>query len=226
MILAPGTQTAFRVSLPGVRPVIASRKGRRAPARPAGDWQRRWRLKAAEWQVLLSDPETQVRYHSKVHRRGHGECWFWLGAISDTGHGKLRAGTRTTAEGRPDTRVVASHVYGYQLSRGPLRPDADGKLPVIRHRCDESSCHNPSHWLTGTIKDNADDYTARAGGLGSPLSDRRGPAGRARAIRDAILQALAEGTDVEHGITRAAEAGIPAVQDPLFGTDSSSAGMG
>jgi hypothetical protein len=191
------------------------RAGSRAAGRRAV-WQARWRLAAAEWAVLLADPETQVRYHAKVHRRGHDQCWYWLGAISDTGHGKLRAGTRTTAEGRPGTRVVASHVYGFQLSRGPLRPAADGKLPVIRHRCDESGCHNPSHWLTGSVKDNAADYAARALAPGSPLTDRRGPAVRARAIRDAILKALADGTGVEHAITRAAGSGMPAVQDPLF----------
>lgn len=189
---------------------------RRAPARPADGWARTWRLKAAEWRVLLEDPETQVRYHAKVHRRGQGECWYWLGAVSDTGHGKLRAGTRTDAGGRPATRVVASHVYGHQLSRGPLRPDADGRLPVIRHICDEPSCHNPSHWITGTVRQNAADYTARAGRPGSPLTDRRGPAGRARAIRDAILKALADRADSERAITRAAGAGMPAVQDPLF----------
>ena len=100
-------------------------------------------------------------------------------------------------------------------SPGPLRPDADGKLAVIRHRCDESSCHNPARWLTGTVKDNAADYTTRAGGLGSPLGDRRGPARRARAIRDAILRALADGTDPEHRIRHAAEAGMPTVQDSL-----------
>jgi hypothetical protein len=189
---------------------------RASPARARRDWQRTWRLKSAEWKILLEDPATQVRYHSKVYRRGHAECWYWLGAISDTGHGKLRAGTRADIEGRPATRVVASHVYGHQLSRGPLQPDADGRLPVIRHTCDESSCHNPSHWITGTVRQNAADYAARAGGPGSPLTDRRGPADRARAIRDAILKALADQADVEHAIMRAAVAGMPTVQAPLF----------
>jgi hypothetical protein len=188
---------------------------RRAPARRSADWQRAWRLTIAEWSVLLEDPETQIRYHAKICKRGRGECWYWLGAISDTGHGKLRAGTRVLAEGRPGTRVVASHVYGYQLSRGPLRPGANGQVPVIRHRCDEPSCHNPSHWITGSVRDNSLDYAARADVPGSPLTDRRGPAGRARAIRDAILHALAEGKGVEHSITRAAGAGMPGFQASL-----------
>jgi hypothetical protein len=199
-----------------MRPVIARRTARRSGGRAASGWERTWRLKLAEWKVLLEDPETQVRYFSKIHRREiPGACWYWTGAISDTGHGKLHAGTRTAGD-RPGSRVVASHVYGYQLSRGPLRPGPDGKLPVIRHVCDESSCHNPAHWITGTVADNAADYAARALLPGSPLTDRRGPAGRARAIRDAILKVLAEGKDVEHAITRAAEAGMPRTQDRLF----------
>src|SRR6266568_5194756 len=132
-----------------------------------------------------------------------------------TGHGKLRAGTRADIEGRPATRVVASHVYGHQLGRGPLQPDADGRLPVIRHTCDESSCHNPSHWITSTVRQNSADYAARAGGPGSPLTDRRGPADRARAIRNAILRALPDQADVEHAIMRAAVAGMPTAWQAL-----------
>ncbi len=45
---------------------------------------------------------------------------------------------------RPATRVVTSYVYGFQFSRGLLRPDpATGLLPVIRHRCDEAICPPP-----------------------------------------------------------------------------------
>jgi hypothetical protein len=54
---------------------------------------------------------------------------------------------------------------------------------------------------------------------GSPLTDRRGPGGRARAIRDAILAALAaEGSpaDVEAAIWSASSAGITGAQQALF----------
>jgi hypothetical protein len=171
----------------------------------------RSRLRPSDWAVLLEDPATVVRYHAKVYRRGPGECWYWLGAISDTGHGKLRGGTRSP--GGPATRVVASHVFGYQLSRGILRSGDDGEVPLIRHRCDEASCHNPSHWMTGSVQDNALDYAERARLEGSPLTDRRGPARRAVAIRDAILAASG---DVDQAIRRAIELGMPAVQGHLF----------
>ena len=143
------------------------------------------------WRAFLADPATIERYHSKVYRRAGPGCWYWLSAISSTGHGRLRCGTRALEPERPGTRVVASHVYGFQLSRGLLRPDpATRLLPVIRHRCDEASCHRPSHWATGSTADNAADFAARGGVPGSPLTDRRGAAGRAIAIRGAILAGL------------------------------------
>src|SRR5262249_38421642 len=93
--------------------------------------------------------------------------------------------------------VIAAPVLAWQLSRALLGPGGDGRLPVIRPTCDESACCNPSHWVLGTRKDNAADYTARKGDPLGPLTDRRGPAGRARAIRDAIQHAQAHGADRE-----------------------------
>jgi hypothetical protein len=115
--------------------------------------------------------------------------------------------------------VIAAPVLGWQLSRGLLRPGKDGRLPVIRHTCDDSACCNPAHWVLGTRKDNAADYITRKPDPFSPLADRRGPAGRARAIRDAILRAQAHGADgkaMERAIKHAMDAGMPGVQDQLF----------
>jgi hypothetical protein len=189
-----------------------------APARVRGrhdpaSWDRAWRLDPSTWQLYLADPGTVARYHAKVLKRQPELCWYWLGAVSSTGHGKLRAGTRAPGTTRPPSRVVASHVYGWQLSRGLLRRDGD-LMPLIRHRCDSTSCHNPAHWQLGTGQSNAEDYRARMNT--GPLADRRGPAGRAMAIRDAILAALAAGENLEMAITRAEQAGLPTVQDTLF----------
>jgi hypothetical protein len=105
-------------------------------------------------------------------------------------------------------------VLSWQLSRGGLRRMTDGRLPVIRHTCDESACCNPAHWILGTRADNAADYHDRKSDPLDPLADRRGPAGRARAIRDAILAARAHGPEaVEEAIRRASDQGMPGVQD-------------
>lgn len=178
------------------------------------DW---YRLTAAEWRVLLADDATIARYHAKVYRGEPGLCWPWLGAISDTGHPRFRAGTRAP-EG-PGSRVVSALVFGWQLSRGPLRPGPGGRLPVIRHRCDFGACCNPSHWQLGSHAQNAGDYWARLLDPLSPLNDVRGPAGRGRAIRDAILAGLRAGVSPEEigrAIQRAEERGMRGRQDRLW----------
>jgi hypothetical protein len=115
------------------------------------------------------------------------------------------------------SRTIAVPVLGWQISRGGLQPMTDGRLPVIRHTCDESACCNPAHWVLGTRADNSRDYQDRKADPLGPLADKRGPAGRARSIREAVLAARAHGPEaVEAAIRRASEQGMPGVQDALF----------
>jgi hypothetical protein len=176
-------------------------------------WDQVSRIAPDQWQALLDDADTVARYHRRVHKREPQLCWPWLGALSGSGHSRFRAGSRSA--GPVPTRVVAGHIFGWQLSRGLLRP-VQGHMPVIRHRCDESACHNPAHWLRGTRADNSADYRARVANPLSPLMDMRGARGRAVAIRQAVLQALADGADAEAAIYAAQLRGIRGVQDPLF----------
>lgn len=139
------------------------------------------RLDPAIWAALVAHEPTRIRYQAAVYQRDPGKCWYWLGAISSTGHGKLRAGTR--APGGPPSRVVTAHVYGWHLACNPFTVDPHtGLLPVIRHECDEASCQNPACWRRGDIASNMADYIRRRDHPGSPLTDVRGPAGRAHAI--------------------------------------------
>ena len=170
---------------------------------------------AAMWQAWLADPDTRRRYEALVYRRGPGQCAYWLGAISSTGHGKFRAGSRARA--RPDagsSRIVTAHVYAYQLHYGAL-PAWAGQV-VIRHQCDETSCQAWEHLVIGTQPDNVRDYQARRGREGGPLADRRGARGRAVAIRAAILTARRAGTSIEEALQQAIIAGIPPRQERLF----------
>lgn len=164
------------------------------------------RLPSAEWRRYLGDPQMQGAYHSRVCRSG--DCWFWTGALSGSGHGRLRAPSHL------GSKTVVSHVFGYQLVFGALVIDA-ARLPLIRHRCDNASCHRPSHWVTGDAAANAADYQSRPDDPLSPLADKRGAGGRARAIRAAILRAQAQGLNVDEAIRRAIEAGMPGVQQAL-----------
>lgn len=173
----------------------------------------------ALWQAWLTDPDTRRRFEAMVYRRGPGECAYWLGAISSTGHGKFRAGSR--ARPRPETgpgvpsRIVTAHVLAYQLHHGII-PATWGGQVVIRHRCDETSCENWDHLLIGGQPDNVRDYRARQGREDSPLADQRGARARAVAIRAAILTARRAGANIEEAIQQAIDAGTPPHRERLF----------
>jgi HNH endonuclease len=174
---------------------------------------------AAIWQAWLADPDTRRRFEALVYRRGPDQCAYWLGAISSTGHGKFRAGSRARAQAEAGpavpSRIVNAHVYAYQLHHGIIPAPWAGQA-VIRHRCDETSCQNWDDLLIGTQPDNVRDYRDRRGREDGPLADRRGARGRAVAIRDAILTARRNGTSTEEALQQAIEAGIPPRQERLF----------
>jgi len=171
----------------------------------------------AMWQAWLADPDTRRRYEALVYRRGPDRCAYWCGAISSTGHGKFRAGSRARA--RSDlavpSRIVSAHVYAFQLGHGVIEAPWAGQV-VIRHSCDETSCQDWDHLLIGDQVENVWDYRARRGREDGPLADRRGARGRATAIRDAILTARRSGADVEKALQQAIAAGIPSHQERLF----------
>jgi hypothetical protein len=201
--------------------VLARPPARRAAGdgRGAGERDQLGRIPRDLWEALAADDEARSRYYSKVYWRGPGQCSYFLGALSSGGHGRFRAGTRRAVADRPGSLVVPAHIYSYVLSRGVPGPDpVTGYLPVIRHRCDEPSCQAAGHLAAGTPAENARDYLARRRDPYSPLTDRRGPRGRAVAIRNAILAALADGGgpgEVEAAIRAASAAGIPGAQEML-----------
>jgi len=175
------------------------------------------RIPSDVWAALLDDPKARARVHEKVFRRGPGQCHYWLGALTSSGHGRVRLGVRAASAPRPASVVVAPHVYLYQESRGLLRPLPDGSYPLIRHRCGETSCLNPIHLAAGIAPGHAAGaVTARP--AAGPVADSRGAQGRAIAIRNAIMSAIAAGAtpgETELAIEAAAAAGVPAVQVAL-----------
>jgi hypothetical protein len=172
---------------------------------------------AEMWRAWLADPDTRRRFEALVYRQGPDQCAYWLGAISSTGHGKFRAGSRARA--RPaagPSRIVTAHVYAYQLHRGVVIPAAGTEQVVIRHQCDETSCENWEHLIIGTQPDNVRDYQARRGREAGPLADRRGARGRAIASRDAIRIARPDGSGLEEALQQAIDAGRPLRPERLF----------
>jgi hypothetical protein len=183
----------------------------------AGEGSELGRIPPDLWAALLADAKSRARVHEQVYRRGPGQCHYWLGALSATGHGRVRLAVRAVGARRWASVVVAAHVYCYQESRGLLRPLSDGSYPLVRHRCGEPSCLNPIHLAAGTAAGTAGAAIAARGAAG-PAADIRGAQGRAMAIRDAIVGAIAAGAtpgEIEVAIEAAAAAGIPAVQVAL-----------
>jgi hypothetical protein len=119
------------------------------------------------WEKLLADPGTRTKYEGMVYRRGEQQCAYWLRAISDSGHGKIRAGGKKTTGG---SEIVSAHVLGYGIEHGAA---ALVEVEAIRHTCDSPSCQNPRHWIPGTRQENVLDYAARSRVTGHALSDLR-----------------------------------------------------
>lgn len=168
------------------------------------------------WQGWLSERSTIARFTRKVHHRAPQACWFWVGALGSDGHGRFRVGSRPAGT----SWVVTAHVYAYQHAYGLCIPRLLTTDMVIRHRCDEASCQNPTHLLLGTAADNTGDYTTRRHRIGGPLSDLRGTAGRAIALREAILTARTHGpAATDAAITTAIGAGDATTDQPSLFDD-------
>jgi len=99
------------------------------------------------WLAWLADPDTRRRYEALVYRRGPGQCAYWLGAISSTGHAKFRAGSRARA--RPDagsSRIVTAHVYApAALRRAPGGVGRTGRDPAPMRRGVMPELGTPDH---------------------------------------------------------------------------------
>jgi hypothetical protein len=163
------------------------------------------------WEAWLSQRTTTARFTAKVHHRAPQACWFWIGALGSDGHGRFRVGSRPAAT----SWVVTAHVFAYQHAHGLCHQRLLTADVVIRHRCDEASCQNPAHLLIGTAADNTSDYRTRRHRIGGPLTDLRGTAGRAIAIREAILTARIHGpAATETAITAAIVAGDSSADQP------------
>lgn len=98
------------------------------------------------WNKGLKNPMGRTpaeRFWEKVERRGHDECWPWLGSKDRWGRGYFSFRGKT--ERAP--RVAWSLSYGE-----PFPADKDAC-----HTCDNPTCVNPRHIWIGDARENLRD---------------------------------------------------------------------
>lgn len=74
------------------------------------------------------------RFWARIDRRGAGECWEWIGAVTSNGYGRFSPRINGVMH-----RVMA-HRLSYETLVGPI-PDG----LVIDHLCRNRRCVNPAH---------------------------------------------------------------------------------
>jgi transcriptional regulator with XRE-family HTH domain len=92
-------------------------------------------------------PITKERFKSKTVAAPSGDCMYWAGQRNVEGYG-LYNKTR-------------AHRLSYELHKGPIPKEIDGKAVVVRHKCDTPLCVNPEHLELGTQAQNMRDAAER-----------------------------------------------------------------
>lgn len=110
------------------------------------------------------------------------ECVEWAGKLEADGYARVRQNY---------TRIPV-HRLSYQTFNGPI-PEGH----VVRHKCDNRACWNPTHLETGTEADNSADMVARN------RQARGGKNGTAKLTEDQVREIKAALLATPRGIGRA-----------------------
>ena len=91
-------------------------------------------------------PQSEENFWSQVQVLETDQCWPWVGYVTRFGYGSV------TWHSKPQM----AHRVAFFLTKGAI---PDGLL--VRHKCDNARCCNPSHLELGTTQDNVADRVAR-----------------------------------------------------------------
>lgn len=97
-----------------------------------------------------------TRFWKYVDKHGPDECWPWIGTGAN-GYGTIGPGGRNAAK-------VPAHRVSWELHNGPIPKNEDEHHgTVVRHKCNNRLCVNPSHLKLGTQADNIKDMWVNKG---------------------------------------------------------------
>lgn len=102
----------------------------------------------------------EERFWSKVDTSG--DCWTWMAACNRQGYGLIGIGSRSTRKS-----AQLAHRVAYELEVGTIPSGL-----IVRHKCDNPPCVNPSHLEIGTRADNSRDMRVRGRSIVGELNPR------------------------------------------------------
>lgn len=97
--------------------------------------------------IMKKTTTTHLYFWKHTDRRGREECWPWVGVCDNYGYGRVQF----------MTSMLKAHRVSWEMANGPI-PDG----LIVRHKCDNPNCVNPSHLEVGTQKDNMQDASKRS----------------------------------------------------------------
>lgn len=103
-------------------------------------------VRGADVRQIILSPKDIERFWSRVAIGGPDDCWEWQGTRTPQEYGAFSVNGIS----------YVAHRVSWMLANG-----ADPGSFVVRHRCDNPPCVNPSHLLTGTNLENIHDKLER-----------------------------------------------------------------
>lgn len=117
-----------------------------------------------------------------VDRKRADECWPWRGSLAQSGYGQCKWPERGSR------KKERAHRVAFLIANGWLPLGRGGGRGVVRHKCDNRACCNPSHLEHGTQADNVRDAIKRNRAKNPPVLSRDSHP-RARLTAEAVERA-------------------------------------
>jgi hypothetical protein len=112
----------------------------------------RWQRTGSYQTVTIIQGNDNIRFWSKVDKRGPDECWPWTGPVGKQGYAQFSVGGKT----------VKAHRWSYENSVEPIPEGLDvdhlchkaGECLEVDANCLHRRCMNPAHLKPKPHRDN------------------------------------------------------------------------